>query len=451
MKDYFGLKDKSFRSTLFRLAIPIMLQQLVSASISMLGNMMIGGLGDNALAALLQATQVSFMMLVFMFGISSTTQAFAAQFWGQQDIRSIRKTLGFSLLCGQVIGWGFFAVSFIAPDAILSLYTKDPAVHALGVQYLRIVCFGYPMIGLTNVYAAVLRGTENVKLPMATSITALSVNGVLNYVLIYGHLGFPRLGIQGAAIAAVAAQFLDMSLLLLFSQILKKPTVHKEYPLFHFDAPFVKRFGVIAIPIFLNESLWSLAQATIVLCYSWLGTPMAAAMGVFNTFDRLGFVAFMGIGNACGVLCGKSIGARDEQSAQTSALRILRLAPLFGIFAGLVINLLMPVVLSFYVISSEALTILTHNVRAYILIAPVMATSYTIIVGALRSGGDARFSLVIDAGLHWALVVTGVALASFVLRLPPVWIYPFVAPGEIVKLFVGIRRIRSRQWMHNLT
>ena len=451
MKDYFGFRDKTFRSALIKLALPIMTQQLMAASISMLGNMMIGGLGDNALAALLQATQVSFLMLVFMFGISSTTQAFAAQFWGQRDIGSIRKTLGFSLVCGQVIGWAFFAVSFLAPDAILSLYTKDPAVHALGVEYLRIVCFGFPMMGLTNVYAATLRGTENVRLPMMTSITGLTVNGVLNYALIYGNFGFPRLGISGAAIAAVAAQFLDMSLLLLFSKILKKPTADKEHPLFRFEAPFVRRFGKIAIPIFLNESLWSLAQATIVLCYSWLGTPMAAAMGVFNTFDRLGFVAFMGIGNACGVLCGKCIGARDEQAAQVYALRILRLAPLFGLFAGLAVNLLMPLILTFYVLSEEAVSILIHNLRAYILIAPIMAVSYTIVVGALRSGGDARFSLMLDAGMHWALVVTSVAIAAFVLHVPPIWVYPFVAPGEIVKLFIGIKRIRSRQWMHNLT
>ncbi len=451
MKDYFGFKDTVFRNSLFRLAIPIMLQQLMSASISMLGNMMVGGLGDNALAALLQATQISFLMMVFMFGISSTTQAFASQYWGQKDIASIRKTLGFSLVCGQVIGWGFFAVSFLAPDAILSLYTKDAAVHALGVEYLRIACFSYPIIGFTSAYAATLRGTENVKLPMATSVIGLLLNGILNYLLIYGNLGFPKMGISGAAVAVVAAQLTDMTLLLLLSRLLKMPTAKSEYPLLRFDKAFVKRFGVIAVPIFLNESLWALAQATIVLIYSWLGTQMAAAMGVFGTFERLGFVAFMGIGNACGVLCGKCIGAKDEENAQLYAMRILRLAPLFGLIAGLAANLLMPVVLSFYVLSDAARAILTNNVRLYILLAPVMAVSYTIVVGALRCGGDARYSLLLDAGLQWALIVTGVAAAAFVLHVPLIWVYAFTAPGELVKLVMGVRRIKSRLWMHNLT
>jgi putative MATE family efflux protein len=451
MKVFFGFDDKEFNRTLFRLALPMMLQQLIMSSISLLDNMMIGSLGDNALAALLQASQISFLLFVFLFGITSATQAFTAQFWGQNDIASIRKTQGFSILCGQVVSVGFFLGAFFAPGPILSLFTRDPAVHALGVDYLRIVSFGFPLIGMTYVNAAVLRGTENVKLPMISSIIGICSNGILNYLLIFGHAGFPRLGVKGAAIATVIAQGVDLSVQLLLSYRHKVPTVRREYPLFRFEKPFIKRFSDIAIPVFLNESLWSLAQSTTILVYSWLGTQMAAAMGVFGNLDRLGFIAYIGIGNACAVICGKSIGAGDREKAQLYARRSLRIAPLMGIIAGIIINLLVPFFLTFYRLSPEALAIVHNNARIYLLLAPVMVYNFVVIVGILRSGGDARYSLLLDAGLQWALVVVGVAVAAFVLRVPLVWVYAFVIPGELAKLILGRRRVLSRQWINNLT
>ncbi len=451
MKDFFGFKDQVFRRMLFRLALPVMLQQLVGASISLLDNAMIGGLGDEALAALLQASQITFLLFVFLFGITSATQAFTSQYWGQKNIAGIRKTLGLALLLGQVVGWGFFMLSFLAPSFVLSLFTGDVAVKVLGTEYLRIVGFSYPVIAMTNVYAAVLRGTENVRLPMTTSIIGLCCNGALNYILIYGHFGFPALGVRGAALATVIAQMTNFVLLMLLSKRGKKPTAASEYPMFRFGKAFTKQFASMAVPVFLNESLWALAQATIVLLYSWMGTSMAAAMGVFGTFEKLGFVAYMGIGNAAAVVCGKSIGANEEDAAQRYARRFLRIAPLFGFVSAVAVNALMPTVLLFYNISSVARAIVVNNVRIFALLSPVMAANHVLIVGVLRSGGDARYSLVLDAGLQWLLVVSGVALGAFVLGVPLIWVYAFIIPGEAVKLAIGRLRVISRKWIHHLT
>ena len=166
---FFGFEDRAFYSSLRKLAIPMMLQQLVASSMTMVDNLMIGSLGDNALAALMQASQVTFVFLIFIFGITSATTALTSQFWGSQDLPSIRRTFGLSLICGQVIGWVFCILCAITPQTFLLLFTNDPEVLALGAQYLSIVCFSYPFIGAGFILGAIMRGTGDVKFPMATA------------------------------------------------------------------------------------------------------------------------------------------------------------------------------------------------------------------------------------------------------------------------------------------
>ena len=146
-----------------RLAIPLRLQQLVSSSMMVVDNLMIGSLGDNALAALMQASQVTFLFLVFIFGITSATTAFTSQFWGNRDLLSIRRTYGLALICGQVIGWAFCILCFFSPQTLLRLFTDEPEVLSLGAQYLSIVCFSYPFIGAGFILGSILRGTGDVK------------------------------------------------------------------------------------------------------------------------------------------------------------------------------------------------------------------------------------------------------------------------------------------------
>lgn len=448
---YFGLNDRPFIRTMWKLAIPMMLQQAVQSSITLLDNVMVGVLGDNALAALYQANQVSFLMYVFMFGITSGAQAFTAQFWGKRDLASIRKTQGLALIGGQIIGWSFFAICFFSPQTILRLFTQDAEVLALGAEYLSTVCFIYPMQGVTYVYAAILRGTENVKLPMMTAVAGMACNAVLNYGLILGNLGMPALGVRGAAFATVSSLVVDLTLILTLSHVWKKPTADRRYPLLGFDRYFVKRFFKIAIPVFLNESLWSMAQFTVALCYSHLGTQMTAAMSIFSVFDKMGFVLYVGLGNACAVLCGKRIGAGEEEIAQLYARRCLRLSFVVGAVACIVVNLAVPLLFPIYEASAAAKAIARNNVWIYGFASPILVHNFVLVIGLLRSGGDVRFSLMLDAGMQWCSMVAGVALAAYVLGVPPQWVYAFTVPGEVVKMVIGRRRIKNGKWIHHLT
>lgn len=448
---FFGFEDRNFYHTMRRLAIPMMLQQLVSSSMMMVDNLMIGSLGDNALAALMQANQVTFLFLVFIFGITSATTAFASQFWGSRDILSIRRTYGLALICGQVIGWCFCALCALSPQTLLLLFTNEPEVLELGAQYLSIVCFSYPFIGAGFILGAIMRGTGDVKFPMATALTGLCVNVVFNYIFIFGKLGLPAMGIRGAALASAMSQVTDCLLLFTIKRVKRLPAFNKSLPIFPIPEEHVKKYFRLAIPVFLNESFWSMAQFAVMLCYARMGTQMSAATGIFNSFDKMGYVIFVGLSNACAVQCGKVIGEGDLKTAQTYATRYLRIAPTVAVFVALAVNAVAPFVMGFYDASVDVKAIALNIVRIYGCMLPILMYNNMVVVGILRSGGDARFSLFLDAGFQWTLILIPVALAAFVLHVSPMWVYAFTAPGEIVKLWIGRRRVHSGAWIHTLT
>ncbi len=448
---FFGFEDRSFYSSLRKLAIPMMLQQLVASSMTMVDNLMIGSLGDNALAALMQASQVTFVFLIFIFGITSATTALTSQFWGSQDLPSIRRTFGLSLICGQVIGWGFCILCAITPQTFLLLFTNDPEVLALGAQYLSIVCFSYPFIGAGFILGAIMRGTGDVKFPMATALTGLAVNVVFNYILIYGKLGLPALGIQGAAIASTLSQIVDCTLLFIIRKVRYFPALDKKIPIFPIPKTHIKKYFSLAIPVFLNESFWSMAQFTVMLCYARIGTQMSAATGIFNSFDKMGYVIFVGLSNACAVQCGRVIGEGNLKKAQTYATRYMHIIPFIAIGVAIVLNIAAPFIMHLYDASADVIAISLNIIRIYGCMLPILMLNNLIVVGILRSGGDARFSLFLDAGFQWTLILIPVALAAFVFHISPMWVYAFTAPGEIIKFFVGRRRVRSGAWIHTLT
>lgn len=448
---FFGFEDRDFYRTMRRLAIPMMLQQLVSSSMMMVDNLMIGSLGDSALAALMQANQVTFLFLVFIFGITSATTAFASQFWGNKDILSIRRTYGLALICGQVIGWCFCVLCALSPQSLLLLFTNDPEVLALGAQYLSIVCFSYPFIGAGFILGSIMRGTGDVKFPMATALTGLCVNVVFNYILIFGKLGLPALGIRGAAVASTMSQITDCLLLFTIKRVKRLPAFNKSLPIFPIPKEHVKKYFHLAIPVFLNESFWSMAQFTVMLCYARMGTQMSAATGIFNSFDKMGYVIFVGLSNACAVQCGKVIGEGDLKTAQAYATRYLRIAPTVAVFVALALNAVAPFVMGFYDASVDVKAIALNIVRIYGCMLPILMYNNMVVVGILRSGGDARFSLFLDAGFQWTLILIPVALAAFVFHISPMWVYAFTAPGEIIKLLIGRRRVLSGAWIHTLT
>ena len=443
-------RDREYLTTLFRIAVPIMLQNLVSSSLNVVGVIMIGQMGEKSVAGVGLANQVFFLLTLMLFGISSGSAIFTAQLWGRRDVPSIRKVLGLCLGLGIGVEFLFTLIAVVFPRAVLSLYTEDSAVIALGSQYLHIIGFSYVATAITFSFASVLRSTGDVRVPMAVSITAICLDGLLNYTLIFGKFGFPVLGVQGAALGTCVARFFECILLVLVTYLTRRIAAARLHELLGARREFIRRFLVTVLPAAFNETFWSLGITTYNLIYAHISTEAIAAVNIASTIENLAFVIFFGISTASAILIGNRIGANEEEMAFTYARRALAMGAGLALFVGALIIVASGAILSFYKVSP----VVTEYARSILIVMGcvlwIKVSNMTVVIGILRSGGDTRFSLVLDSGSVWLVGIPLALLGAFVFHLPVYFVVLMVATEEAVKLCVGLFRFRSRKWINNL-
>jgi putative MATE family efflux protein len=445
------LEDKKFLSSMIRLASPIMLQNLVFSSLGLVDGLMIGQLGEDSVAAVGVANQVFFLLQLLLFGITSGTAIFIAQYWGKKDLKRIRSVLGLSLLMSVIGALVFGLAAIIAPMGILRIYTTDPAVLIQGESCLQVVAFSYLFIAITLSFSAALRSTENVRLPMAISLLALSINTLLNYCLILGNFGFPALDVYGAAIATVISRSLETMLLLIMVYKQKLPVAGQITSLLKIGIlPLKKIFNTI-LPVIATEITWSLGIATYNVVYARIGTESIAAINIASTLDRLIFVVFLGLGMACSIMLGNRIGAGEPDLAKDYGKKFLIIGVLGSALFGLIMIILANPLLSLYKISPATVDYTARIMIAMALSLPIRSSNFMLLIGILRSGGDTRFAFIADAGMVWAVGVPLALLGAYVLELPVYWVYPLVLIQEIISVSLGLYRFFSNKWIHALT
>lgn len=442
--------DGEFYARLFKIALPIAAQNFLSSSLNLVSVVMIGQLGDAPVAALALANQIFFLLTLVLFGISSGAAIFTAQLWGKRDVPNIRKVLSISTALSLLGGLAFFALSELAPEFAMGVYSRDPVVIALGSEYLRVFGWGFLFAAVTFSYSAVLRSTGDVHKPLAASLTALSFNTLLSYALIFGTLGLPKMGMQGAAAAGFISRVLECGLLLWLTYRTPSPAAASLKELAAVDFHFAKKILKPVLPVMMNELLWALGVSAYDVVYARIGTEAIAAMNIVSTVDGMAGVIFFAIGSACAVLVGNQIGAEQEPEAYRSALRSLSLAALAGVLVSLLILVTAAPVLSWYRVSP---VVIDNAHKVLIILAAfslIRGVNFVFFVGVLRSGGDIRFAFLIDVGMIWGVGVTMASLGAFVLHLPVYWVYLMVMGDEIGKFVLSIWRFTSRKWIHNL-
>jgi putative MATE family efflux protein len=445
------LEDKKFLSTMIKLASPIMLQNLVFSSLGLVDGLMIGQLGEDSVAAVGVANQVFFLLQLLLFGITSGTAIFIAQYWGQKDLKRIRSVLGLCLLMSLISSLVFAITAIIFPLRILSIYTADPAVLVQGESYLRVVAFSYIFIAFTFSFSAALRSTENVRLPMAISLLAFSINTLLNYCLILGNFGLPALGVYGAAIATVISRTLETFLLLVLVYKKRLPVAGQITSLLDFGILPLRKIFKTILPVIATEITWSLGIATYNVIYARIGTESIAAINIASTLDRLLFVVFLGLGMACSIMLGNRIGAGEIDLAKDYGKKFLVIGVTGASLFGLIMIFLANPLLSFYKISTATVDYTFRIMIAMALSLPIRSSNFMILIGILRSGGDTRFAFIADAGMVWAVGVPLALLGAYVLELPVYWVYPLVLIQEIISVSLGLYRFFSNKWIHPLT
>lgn len=442
--------DKTYYRTLRRLAIPIILQYLISSSMNIIDVAMIGQLGETAVAAVGLSNQAFFIMTLVMFGISSGAAIFSAQYWGQQDITSIRRVLGICLAIATSAAVIFTIIGVVTPGSFLGIFTEDQAVVTMGSRYLRIVGLSYIVTSITYSYSAVLRSTEEVRLPMAISSFAILFKTVLSYLLIFGHLGFPKLGVEGAAIGTLIARYLECIILLIFVYRRKTPAAITPSDLHGYDRIFLKRFFHTVLPVAFNELAWSLGVTVYTVVYARISTEAIVAVNIVFSIENLAFVAFLAISDATGIMIGNQIGAGREDQAFDYGRRSLTIGIIGALMVGVLVYLNINNIIQIYKISAVSLE---YTARIMAISASVLwlrVSNMLIIVGILRPGGDTRFGLALDLISLWFIGVPLALITGLWLKLPVYWVYLIVNAEELIKFGIGLRRVGSRRWINNL-
>lgn len=417
----------------------------------MVGVVLIGQLGEASVAAVGLANQVFFLLNLALFGFNSGAAMFTAQLWGKQDIYNIRRVTSLTLKLSLLTSLTFFILALAAPEFVLGIYSTDPEVIRLGSQYLRIFSWSFLFVGITYSYASVVRSTGDVKTPLIVSIGALSLNLILSYMLIFGKLGLPRLGTDGAAYGTLIARILECLALVILVYRRKLPAAASSEQLLEIDLRFSWTVLKPVIPVAINEILWSFGITAYSVAYARIGTESIAAMNIFGTIDGLAFTIFIGIGNACAILVGYWIGAGDEKQAFRYALRSLSLGILLAIITGLIVRQISPSILTLYKVSTPVIDATQRILNIMSALLWLRASNMILYIGAFRSGGDTRFGLIMDGLTIWIVGVPLAFTGAFLLHLPVHWVYLMAMSEEFTKWAVALWRFFSRRWIHNLT
>jgi len=445
------LNNRRFRKTMLGIAIPIILQMLLTNGLSFVDTMMIARLGESEVAAVGLANQMFFLIFLIFFGITSGTGIFVAQFWGNHDKKGIHHVVGLSLVGSMLFAVPFAVVSWLLPHELMRLFTPDPLVVQLGVEYLRVIAPSYILSGISFSFAMALRSIEKPRIPLAATAISLGLNTLMNLVLIFGLLGFPALGVRGAAIATLISRGVELIVILslVFSRHLPVAASFREY--LGFDREMVKRFFITAGPVLLNEIVWSLGMVMYKIVFARMGTEVIAAANITESIQGLFFVVLMGSGTTAAIMIGKKIGEGKKDDAVQFARYFLIQGILSGIILGIIMSSTAPAIVLLLNMKPETTALVSLTLVALGILLPIKAFNLHMIIGVLRSGGDTRFSFIAEFIGVWGIGVPMAFIAGLYFKLSLPFVYLLIGLEEILKFIMTSRRFRSGKWINTLT
>ncbi len=443
--------DKQFWMTMLTIAIPIVLQNLISIGLNMADTVMIGKLGVDELAAVGTANRVYFIFSTINFGIYSGAAVYVSQYWGVRDIPNIRRTFGIDILLGFAVSVFFTLAALLFAPQILTLFTREPNVIELGCRYLRIVAISYLFTSMSFAINFNCRAIHRLKIPTAINAIALAVNLVFNYLLIFGKFGMPKLGVEGAALATLIARIVEF--ILMFLSVYTNdahPLAGKPKELFSFSKEMFRRVLKTSLPVIVSEGGWSIGNSVYYIAYGMLGASALAVIQVASTINDMFQIFFFGIGNASAVMIGNELGRRNEEKAHAYAGIFLKMTFAVSLVAATGLYCSEGLVINFYDFDSATNQLLASTLTVFaIYMLPKMFT-YVLLAGILRSGGDTRFCMMLDMVGVWLIGVplSFIGVLVFHQSLPVVAAMVFFE--EWIKMVLALLRIKSRKWAHTL-
>lgn len=445
------IDNKSFYKMAFALVFPMALQNLINVGITSIDVLMLGKVSETVLSAASLAGQVQFIMTLIFFGLTSGAAVLTAQYWGKGDTNTIERIMGICMRFALLISIFFTAAVLLFPAQIMSIFTSEALVIAEGVKYLRIIALSYVFMAITMIYLNIMRSVERVIVSTVVYLVSLVINLIIATLLILGLFGFPKLGIQGAAIATLASRAVELISVFIYARKYNNVVHFKLSSLFVRDKFLFKDFLVYSIPVTLNELMWGAGVAMNAVVIGHLGSSVVAANSVAQITRQLATVIAFGLANATAIIVGKAIGENNLEAAINYSKRFIKLSILAGIGGAIVILIVRPITMSALNLSDITQGYLSTMmyVMSYFVVAQAVNT--TLVVGVFRGGGDTKFGLFLDVTTMWGGSILIGALAAFVFKWSIPVVYIILMSDEIIKIPLTLWRYRSKKWLNNVT
>ncbi|MGN8848656.1 MATE family efflux transporter [Bariatricus sp. HCP28S3_C2] len=450
-EDKMDINWKNFYKQVCLLIIPMALQNLINVGVQAADVFMLGRVGEKVLSGASLAGQIQFIMTLILFGTTSGATVLTAQYWGKKDTRTIEKILGMGMLIGIGGALAFALAAELIPETLLRIYTNDPEVIAEGVKYLRIVALSYVIMAATQVYLYIMRSIERVVIATVVYGASLIVNIIVNAVLIFGLMGFPKMGIEGAAIGTLISRILGLMIVIWYAKFRNKVVRFHLSDMWNIDKVLLKDFLFYATPVILNELVWGMGSSANTAVIGHLGSAAVAANSVVQVVRELSTVVVFGVSNATAIYLGKTIGERQYELAKAYGRRFAVLSVITGFIAAGIILVSAPAVSRFMTLSPEAKSYLMFMFFVMSYFALCQAINTTLVVGVFRSGGDTRFGLRLDATTMWCCSILLGAIAAFVFRASVPVVYVLLMSDEVIKVPITVKRFLGYKWIKNVT
>ena len=437
--------------SLCKIAVPVTLQSMLQASFSIVDQIMIGQLGEANISAVGLCGNFSLIFSVVIGAVSTVAGILIAQFIGADDTKEAWSSFHVSLICGMIISALFLSAAGIFPAQLLGLYTKDLSIIEEGAVYFRIVAFSYIPMAISTVLSAWLRCKEHATIPFLASLGAVAANTGLNYVLIFGKLGFTPMGIKGAAIATFVSQLLNLLFIFIGFVICIKKDGDQPILSLHFRKITIRDYLFMIMPILVSEFLWSLGQNVESAVYGHLGTANLAAYTLTCPIQGLIVGALSGLSAAAGVMVGKRLGKKEYDEAYRESKKIMAAGLIGAALVSAMLILLAGAYTGWYRVDYSVKELGKILLIVFALYAPVKVENMILGGGIIKSGGNTRIIMIIDIVGTWCIGIPLCLVAAYVFQWGIVGVYALLTTEEIFRLVVSLVIFRRRKWMISLS
>ena len=450
------LDRKSVYKKVLNIGLPVAIENMIYALMNFVDMFMVGkenimlGLGTVAVAGLGFANQVFMIFMTSLFGMNSGGGILAAQYFGNKDYKNLKRCLGITIMVGFLFSLLFLFTSLVVPKFVISVFTNDKKVINIGAAYLQIVAWTYPLIGIGFAFNMQLRAIGKTKYSFYSSVIGLIINVTINYILIFGHFGFPAMGVRGAAIATVIARIISTVYIIYIIYKLKLPIAGKISELFDLSMEFFVKVMKISLPVFIHEILWICGASMYVVIFGRMGTDFAASVQIVKSISSLVLTLLFGLSSATSAIIGNEIGAGNEENAYRYSVILLKVSIISGVVIGCFVFVFSPLILNIMQVNPKIYPLTKEIVMAEVFVIFVKAISLQLLVGILRSGGDTLWTMFVDLIPLWFIAIPVTYFAGLHLGLPVALVYLISCSDEVIKIIPCVARLRSRKWINNL-